>query len=122
MKRKYHNYLLWEEYQNGMWEKVSKNKEEEYVNKALEFMQNTELWGEYMLKVTEKWIYSCEQNLSHNSNNRVAWIGQAACCLGKRIPESITRKAWWHLTEIEKANANKKAKQAINIWLEKNNV
>ena len=50
MRQKYHNYLLWEDFQNGMWKKHNKEKEKQMQEDALEFMQDVERWGDAMLK------------------------------------------------------------------------
>ena len=72
-----------------------------------------------MLKVIEKWPYSCEHNLTDTSQNRKAWIGHAACALALGCPEDITRAAWAKLSDDQQNKANQKAQDAINIWVEK---
>ena len=116
IKRIYHNYELWEEFKFGMWNKLKRNKESEMLHKAIEFTGNANLYGEFMLRVTREWKYSCEQNLSHTNLNRQAWIGHAACCLAIGCPEYITRLAWHNLTEEQQIKANIKADEAIFEW------
>jgi len=121
MKRIYHPYTLWEEYGAGMWRSVSKEDEESYIQKAIEFTGNYELYGKWMLKVIETWKYSCEHNLTDTSINRQAWVGHAACCLAIGCPEHITRRAWHFLTQEQQDKANKKADEAILRWENKQN-
>lgn len=116
MDRMYHPYWLWEEFKNGMWRNVTKEEEQEYLKKAIEFTGNDEMYGFYMMEVADNWIYSCEHNLSCTGMNRQAWIGHAACCLALGCPEHITRKAWWNLTQQQQDKANAKADKAIKYW------
>jgi hypothetical protein len=116
MDRIWHHYKKWEEYKQGMWRNVSKEEEKEFLQRAVLFMSDSFVFGWYMKRVVEKWIISCEQNLSATGMNRQAWIGQAACCLAIGCPEYITRKAWWKLTQQQQDKANAKADEAIKIW------
>ena len=116
MKRVYHPYNLWEEFHAGMWRDVNQIDDEIYYQEAIKFTGNHELYGSWMLKVTEQWKYSCEHNLSCTSMNRQAWIGHAACCLAIKCPEQITRRAWHCLTKDQQDKANKKADEAIAKW------
>jgi len=81
--------------------------------KAVEFTGNAVLYGCWMMKALEMWPISCEQNLSHKSNNRQAWIGHAACFLAIGSPEDVTREAWWMLTDEQRDLANAQADIAI---------
>lgn len=116
MIQKFYPYTLWEDFLNGMYRHVSKKEEEIFLKKALDFTKDFNLWGEYMLKVLKEWPISCEQNLTDQNINQRAWIGQAACCLAFKCPESITRMAWGYLTEEQQAKANYQADLAIYKW------
>lgn len=52
-----------------------------------------------MKKVLVLWPNSCEHNLTNMSMNRVAWIGQSACCLYAQIPYRITMENWRFVPE-----------------------
>lgn len=119
MKRIYHHYLNWEDYIAGMWRTVSGKERAVYFDKAIEFTGNAELYGHYMMLVTELWPISCEQNLTDSNINQKAWIGHAACCLAIGCPEDITRQAWGRLTQQQQDEANNKAGDAIAYWNEK---
>lgn len=120
MSRIFHPYHLWEDFQNGMWRLVEKSEEEIYLQKAIDFTGNHELYGHWMLKAVEQWKHSCEHNLTNTSMNRRAWIGHAAVCLAIGCPEYLTRLAWWQLTKEQQDLANAKADEAILIWEIKN--
>jgi hypothetical protein len=116
MKKLWHHYLTWEDYQNGMYRTLSGDEKKAVYDKAVEFTGNPELYGNWMLEVVEKWPIACEQNLSDTGMNRQAWIGHAATCLAIGSPEDITREAWSDLTEDQQNKANAKADMAIALW------
>lgn len=119
MQRIYHPFTLWEDWKSGMWRYTSETEKADYLQKAIEFTGNAQLYGSYMLKVLDQWPYACEHNLSNKAINRQAWIGHAACCLAINCPEDITRLAWHQLTQEQQDAANAQADMAIQIW-EKN--
>lgn len=118
MKQYHTHYTEWEDYINGMWRPETKQDEEFYLQKAIDFTGNTKLYGKWMLEVLEKWPITCNVNLSNKNQNRKAWIGHAACCLAINCPEQVTRMAWWKLTEKQRIEANLQAQYAIELWEE----
>lgn len=114
----WHPYTSWEEMQSNMWGAV-KNRDE-WLQKAVAFTGDHELYGSWMLKVADVWPLSCQQNLTKLDTNRKAWIGHAAVALAMQCPEDIVRQAWGYLSEEQQRLANEKAQQAIEIW-EKDN-
>ena len=120
MKRVYHHFERWEDWLNGMWRRESKENESEYIEKAVSFTGDHELYGVWMLKVIESWPVSCEHNLTFTGMNRKAWIGHAAASMAINSPEYITRIAWGRLSKQQQDLANKKADAAIRIWERKN--
>jgi len=119
MKRIFHHYLKWEDFQCGMWRTASSTEKEILLPLAIEFTGNAELYGSFMLRVIEEWPVSCEHNLTDTSQNRKAWIGHAATCLALNCPEDITRKAWHSLMLEQQDAANLKAKEAIQLWCDR---
>lgn len=116
LQQVWHNYELWEDYQNGMWRAVTKEEQEQYLKQAIDFTGNADLYGSFMLRVIKEWPISCEHNLTCMNLNRQAWVGHAACCLAIGCPEDITRMAWHCLTQEQQDKANSKADQAISEW------
>jgi hypothetical protein len=114
IKRIYHPYWLWEEYEHNMWGAV--NDRAKFLKLAIKFTGDHKLYGRFMIQVIQKWKYSCEHNLSNLTQNRRAWIGHAACAIAHQIPEDIVREAWSHLTEEQQYLANKEADRAIEAW------
>lgn len=119
MRQIYHPYTAWEDYKNGMYRIIPKHERELMLEKAISFTGNAELYGEWMLRVVEKWPISCEQFLTDPHINQKAWIGHAACCLAIECPEYITRKAWKSLSQKRQDEANEKASLAILEWNKK---
>lgn len=99
-----------------MWSPISGQDKKKAVADCTSFMEDTEQFGRWMIKVSKEWINSSEHNLTATNSNRRAWIGQAACCMGMRSPEDVTREAWYQLTEWQRKLANKKADIAIELW------
>jgi hypothetical protein len=116
MKKKWHHYLKWEDYQAGMYRTLSGEAKALALQDAIEFTGNAELYGDWMLHVVERWPICCEHNLTERGMNRQAWIGHAAACMARGLPEDITRAAWSQLTDKQRDDANAKADLAIQLW------
>ena len=117
MKRIYHHYKLWEDQKEGFYKSV-KNKNN-YKDLVISFFNNEEDTGRFMSLVLDKWVVSCEQNLSNLSMNRVAWIGQAACFINNGTPSLTTMYFWKFLDYEVQERANKQAIKAIKLWEQK---
>jgi hypothetical protein len=113
-KRVYHPYWEWEEVPYNMWGTVENKKE--WVQRAIEFTGNHNLYGSYMMRVIQEWPISCENALTDSSLNRRAWVGHAAVALALQCPEDIVREAWKHLSYEQQLLANKEADGAIAAW------
>ena len=120
MERIYHHYLDWEELDYNMWGSLEGNTEE-HINKVFEFMSDNLMFERFMLKVATKWKYSCENALTDTSQNRIAWLGQAACAYALGMPCKITKKAWNLLDSSQQDDANKRASNIINRWEQAHN-
>jgi len=97
MERIYHRYENWECYKSGFFNNVSGNEKTIMENKMIEIFSSSELTEYYMREVVLRWVCSCEHNLSNLSLNRVAWLGQSACCIYAKIPYKITMNYWRYL-------------------------
>lgn len=112
----WHPYWNLEEVRHNMWGSVSHRKT--WLQIAIAFTGNPHLYGEWMIKVAEKWKHSCEHNLTKSGDKR-PWIGHAAVALALGCPEDVVREAWGHLNEEQQILANAKAAEAIEYWREK---
>ena len=110
----WHPWWVWEEVPANMWGSVPDRKS--WLQRAIEFTGDHELYGSWMLKVVEAWPYSCAQNLTKRDTNRKAWVGHAAVAYAIQCPEDIVRQAWGFLTDEQQKLANMKAQQAIEHW------
>lgn len=120
MKRIYHPYWLWEDYKAGFYDNVSGEQKKILLLKVVEMFNSKQLTKQNMLRVINEWTYSCEHNLTNDSLNKIAYIGQGACCLYAGVPSTITMEAWSLLTNEVKERSNKIALEVINEW-ENNN-
>lgn len=114
--RIYHPYTLWEDYRAGFYDNVSGKQKQSKIDKVLEMFNDYKLTEKYMNMVIEEWVYSCEHNLTNESMNKVAYIGQAACCLYDRIPCDLTMRGWKLLNKEVRDRSDEIAKKVINKW------
>ena len=115
---KWHPFWRWEEVPYNMWGNAKDKKS--LLEEAIRFTGNAEQYGEWMLKVADMWMHSCEHHLTKLDTNRKAWIGHAAVAAAIRCPEDIVREAWGHLTKEQQDAANAAAQRAIDHWERKN--
>lgn len=113
MKQYFTDYKNWEDYQNGMWKPYPKEDESDLINDAIKCLNNPK---ESMTRVIKEWVIATKVNLTNLGCNRKSWLGQAACCIEYRVPESLTRIAWNSLPDGVKKSANLIAKQIIEEW------
>lgn len=114
MKPVYKHYLLWEDYQNGMYS-LNKPIDDDIMNGAI-LLSNTDTFFNVAYEMIQKWQISAINNLSNPQVNKQAWIGQAACCFKYGNNELTTRKSWALLSEVQKYNANLVADRIIKIY------
>ena len=113
MKQVYFHYSFWEDWKAGLYSCVDKSMEPQLINNSREILSNIELFRSIMLKILKEWKYSSQMQLSNNSRNRQAWLGQAACCYSHKVPEYLTKAAWRQLTEQQQIEANNTADEII---------
>ena len=119
VKQIYHPYWKWECYNNGMWSKVSLDKEQEIIERAIIFTGNYIEYGNAMIDVVNNWHYSLEHHLTDNSINQRAYIGHAACNYKFGWAEYLVRAAWNKLDPNQQRLANAAADSAIELWKNK---
>lgn len=122
MKRIYHPYWKWEDYKEGMYDlekEYLETEEEQLSNRAKELLSDQPYFSYIATKVISEWINAAEQNLTNQSKNKQAWIGQASCCYALKVPERITKIGWRLMTPDQQKEANNTADKIIIQW-EKN--
>jgi hypothetical protein len=87
-----------------------------WLERAIQFTGDHELYGSWMMKVADQWRYSCEHHLTKIDTNRKAWIGHAAVAMAIQCPEDIVRAAWSYLSKQQQDLANEEARKAIDYW------
>jgi len=95
---------------NGLY---SDGISEENVLKSKKLLSNLFEFDNAMEKVFREWKVSTCVNLSNNSINRRAWLGQSSCLIIHECNERETKKAWFMLSEDEQNHANKLAESKI---------
>lgn len=120
LKRIYHPYWLWEDYKYGFYNNVSGDEKNRLIQKSVDMFNSKKLTKEFMYRVVNEWRYSCEHNLTNESLNRIAYIGQSACCIFANVPSSLTMEAWSLLDDETKQRSNELAKEVIEHWESKN--
>lgn len=116
MERIYHSYDKWEDHKNGFYDNISGKERTLLENKVFELFENEHICKEYMYRVVNEWRFSCEHNLSNLSMNRIAYIGQSACCLFGGVPNTITMDCWSKINKEHREVANKIAEEVLIFW------
>ena len=118
MKRIYHHWEKWECFKAGFYETspppgiTAEQATEEYAI----FLRDTARFEAALQRVLLEWKYSCEQFLSNEHLNRIAWLGQASMCIATGVP-SCFRGGFKLLSDADQATANAKADEYLQRWL-----
>lgn len=117
-KQIFHHFSKWEDYKEGFYNSTCENIQE-HIEESVKLLSCQETFFKYASMVIENWVFSCEQNLTDPSLNKIAYIGQSACCYANKTPAFVTRLAWGYIQEEDQIKANKTAKKILNKWKEK---
>lgn len=120
MKRIYHPYNLWEDYKAGFYDNVSGESKKQMIEKVVELFCDENLTKENMERVISEWKYSCEHNLTNESLNIIAYIGQGACCLYAGVPSTVTMEAWSKVPQEFQKKADSIAEKTLKKWISQN--
>jgi hypothetical protein len=116
IERIYHHYDRWEDYKAGFYSDYSKSELND-LNEAVRYVFSSAKHTEkYMSLVILHWVNSTEHNLTNISMNRVAWLGQAACCFYGGVPSKATMFLWKLLDEKTQRRSDKVAQKLISEW------
>lgn len=113
MEQKFHPFHLWEDYKHCFYDNCSGKVKEEKLKICVDFFNNNELVYEFMERVLKEWKYSCEHNLTNNSMNKIAYLGQASLALYCNVPSTVTMESWSMLSKNVQNQANEIAKQLL---------
>ncbi len=115
IKQIFHHFSKWEDYKHGFYDTTCFNPKDE-IYKSVSLLSNQKEFYKYAKMVIDQWVYSCEQNLTDPAMNKIAYIGQSACCMANKTPSFITRNAWSYINEEDQREANETAKKILKEW------
>ena len=115
--RVFHTFDKWECYAAGFYASRVEGKNKEQCEREYgAFLADLGAFRAGLEGVTTKWVHSCEHYLTNKAMNRIAWLGQAACCYSLGIPQEF-RGGYQLLTDAQKHAANVLALEYLNKWL-----
>lgn len=117
MVRIYHPWHKWEDYRAGFYDNCTGETKQQKEFLVVEMFSNQKETTRCMFWIVNNWKYSCEHNLTNSSMNKIAYIGQAACCYYGNIPSTITMSMWSKLPKNVQESANSIAEKALNHWI-----
>jgi len=80
------------------------------------FLSNIPRFRNALTRVLSEWPISCEQFLSNEHINRIAWLGQSSMCIDSGVPARF--RGGFRLLTINQQNiANQTALEFLNLWL-----
>lgn len=116
LTRIYHRYEKWECWKSGFFYDLSGKKKPELIEGIQTLFSSPELTREYMQKAIDNWPISAEQNLTNESMNRIAWLGQAACCIYCGANQMLTMQVWNTLSIENRTEADSIAAELIKTY------
>jgi ParB-like chromosome segregation protein Spo0J len=115
--RRFHTFDKWECHKAGFYNSTVEGKSrEELVDNFADFFRHPTAFRDAVNRVVVDWPNSCEHYLTNSAMNRIAWLGQAACCYAKGIPSTFC-SGWSLLTDDQQKRANEIALEALNQWM-----
>jgi len=120
LNRIYHHYEMWEDWKHGFYNNASGSEKEKYKNISINMFNSEELTRQNMRRVINEWVCSCEHNLTNKGMNKIAYIGQAACCIYGGVPSTVTMECWSLLPKEVQDRSNKIAEEIIKEWINNN--
>lgn len=118
MKRIFHPWDKWEDYKHGFYGGMP-YLQDKTLELYASLLRDLPKFEAALKVITSEWKYSCEHNLTNESMNRVAYLGQAACALLYNVPNNASMGGYNLLTLEEQKAADVMAQKYLNIWLER---
>lgn len=88
---------------------------EDALQAYTDFLSNLERFKAAMRKVMIEWPISCEQFLTNQNVNRIAWLGQSAMCIATGVPRCF-KAGFAGLSNPTKLAANALASRYLKAW------
>lgn len=121
MTRIYHPFDKWEDYKYNFYSGVLEYNHDKTLETYAALLRDLKSFEQALEIIITEWKYSCEHNLSNESMNRIAYLGQAANALVNNVPASVSMGGYNLLTKEEQKLADEMALKYLNIWLELHN-
>ena len=118
MNRIYHHWEKWECYKAGFYGSqlpFPMTHDEAKQENAI-FLADLPRFCDAMERVLMEWPVSCDQFLSNDNINRIAWLGQSSMCLETGVP-SRYRGGFRMLSVAQQRAANNAAQSYLDKWL-----
>lgn len=119
MTRIFHPWDKWEDYRHNFYGGVCEYEKDGTLGSYAGLLRDLPAFEEALRVIILEWKYSCEHNLSNESMNRIAYLGQAAHALVFKVPHNVSMSGYNLLTPEEQQAADALAQKYLNLWLEK---
>lgn len=119
MKRIFHSFDKWEDLRHNFYGGIMEYKKDNTLQLYADLLRDLSKFEAALQIITRDWTCSCEHNLTNESMNRIAYLGQASCALLHQVPHTVSMGGYNLLTIEEKSKADNMAEKYLNIWLEK---
>jgi hypothetical protein len=122
VERVFHKWDDWECTSAGMYEPAYCTKTDDHVFKLQyrDFLADLD-WFQFAIdRVFAEWPISCENFLTNQQINRVAWIGQASACIELGLPSAF-KGGFWLLSRDQQNAANELSENNLINWIHKHN-
>lgn len=118
MTRIFHPWDKWECYKYNFFGGMLDYEKDDTLALYASLLKDLTQFEEALKTITSEWKYSCEHNLSNESMNRVAWLGQASCALIFNVPHNVCMGGYNLLSAEEQKAADGMAQKYLDKWLE----
>lgn len=116
--RIYHPWDKWECFKAGFFTpRKGKDQKAQDRKDYARLLSDLEYFGRVMDKIFQEWSYSCEHNLTNDTMNRIAWLGQASGAYEFGCCAEHTAGAFYDLTPEQQKAACDLAAQYLDRWL-----
>ncbi len=120
IKRIWHPWHTWECFPSNFFGHLPSNSKKKDAEKIYaEYLSDLPKFEATLKRLTKEWVHSCEHNLTNESMNRIAWLGQACMAYEFKLPSGM-RAGFNILSQSEQAAANLMAEKYLNKWLTDN--
>lgn len=116
--RIFHPWYKWEDYRYNFYGSVLDYKKDNSLETYANLLKDLNMFEHALARIVVEWPYSCEHNLTNESMNRIAYLGQAACALLYNVPASVSMGGYNLLTPEDQKAADAMAQKYLTLWLE----